>query len=567
MQKNWVFRQPDKQKVSALAQSLNITENLSAILVSRGIETYESAREFFNPKLENLHDPWLMKDMEKAVKRIDQAISNGEKIMLYGDYDVDGTTAVAFLYLFLRDMHDTLTCYIPDRYKEGYGVSEQGIQEAQRQGVKLIITLDCGIRAVQKVHLANSLEMDVIVCDHHLPGETLPEAVAILDPKQPGCDYPYKELSGCGIGFKLAQGIASHFNIPAENYLCYLDLVALSIASDIVPITGENRILAYHGLKKINDDPLPGIKAILETAGLGRKITINELVFWIGPRVNAAGRIGHAKNALNLFITTNPEVREKLAKLLNDQNNIRKSLDSEITEEALKMVAEETDAHQRYSTVVYHPDWHKGVIGIVASRLIENYHRPTIVLCKSGNMLSGSARSVKGFDMHDAIQACSEYLEQFGGHKYAAGLVLKPENFENFKTAFERIVSERSEGLALIPEIAIDTEIEIGEITNSLLNSLNRMAPFGPGNMKPVFASLNVTDSGYAKIVGEHHLKMRIMQNGSYSINAIAFGASAQLSDVRNRSFSVCYYVEENVWQGKKSLQLNVKGIKQDAEI
>lgn len=584
MDKRWLcLKSGDTETVTKLADVLHINEHLANLLVQRGVSTYEEAKTFFRPSLLSLHDPFLMKDMDVAIDRIETAIKNKERILIYGDYDVDGTTAVALVYLFLKGLYADVDFYIPDRYSEGYGISYQGIQYAVDNNCKLVIALDCGIKAIDKVQYAKDQGIDFIICDHHRPGDELPPAVAVLDPKRSDCNYPFKELSGCGVGFKLMQALSSRNSIPFNNILQYLDLVVVSIASDIVPIVGENRILAYYGLRQINKKPRPGLAAILKIASLpdeavlppieevmamdtAKNLTINDLVFTVGPRINAAGRMESGKNSVELLICRSEEEALKLARLINDCNDERRTLDSRTTDEAIQKIQLDKFDVQKKTTVLYSSDWHKGVIGIVASRLTEIYYRPTIVFCKSNDLITGSARSVKDFDIYNAIDACSDLLEHFGGHKYAAGLSLRPENLEAFIKKFEQIVSETIEDDMLIPEVVIDDTLLLTDITSKFYRILKQFAPFGPGNMAPVFRTDNVVDTGYSRIVGKNHLKLSIIQKdvaGSYPISGIAFQQSDHYDLIKDKQpFSICYHIEENTWNGKTTLQLNVKDIK-----
>ncbi|MBN3034720.1 MAG: single-stranded-DNA-specific exonuclease RecJ [Bacteroidales bacterium] len=581
MKKRWVLKgQGDQAQVKALAEALGIDQHLSNLLVQRGIFTYDEAKAFFRPRLEDLHDPFLMKDMEKAVKRIEKAVSDNERILVYGDYDVDGTTAVALVYTFLRNFHDRLDFYIPDRYEEGYGISYKSIDYAAENGFSLVIVLDCGIKAVEKIAYAKSRNIDYIIADHHRPGESLPKAVAVLDPKQPDCPYPYHELSGCGVGFKLIQAYASRNDIPFESLKEYLDLLVVSIASDIVHITGENRILAHFGLHLVNTNPRPGIEAILNCSGITRrngpsaersdsvfskKLTISDLVFLVGPRINAAGRIESARNSVELLVTRDIETARMLAEQINDFNNQRKDLDSHTTQEAMTMIQEDTSFSQSRSTIIYNPNWHKGVIGIVASRLIDYFYRPTIVLTRSNGLITGSARSIKDFDIYDAIDHCSDLLEHFGGHTYAAGLSLKPENLPLFRARFEQYVRDHLEDKMLTPEVEIDTILCLNQISKKFFRILKQFAPFGPGNMIPIFRTDNVVDTGYARIVGKKHIKFEVVHPDirGYPVPAIAFQQSDQLEQMLNsHPFSICYHLEENEWNGQVTLQLNIKDIK-----
>jgi single-stranded-DNA-specific exonuclease len=579
MLKRWVLKpQGDPETVKRLAGELNIDQCLVNLLVQRGTRTFEEARSFFRPSIDDLHDPFLMKDMDKAIDRIGQAIQNGEKILVYGDYDVDGTTAVSLVYLFFRQYSGQIDYYIPDRYTEGYGISIHGIDYAAENGVSLVIALDCGIKAVEKIQHANSKGVDFIICDHHRPGSTLPDACAVLDPKRPDCHYPYKELSGCGIGFKLVQAYARKAGLPFEMLVQYLDLVAVSIASDIVDITGENRILAYFGLNLINSRPRPGLEAVLQYGGIGRtpangmpyftkELTITDLVFLIGPRINAAGRIESGKNSVRLLISDNLEEAKTIGKQIDSYNTERKNLDATATQQALEMIGSNELQRNARSTVIFHPEWHKGVIGIVASRLTETYYRPTIVLTQAGGLITGSARSVKDFDVYDAIDACSDLLEHFGGHKFAAGLSLKPENLDLFRKRFEEAVSDRLKGIELIPEIEVDMEIPLYTINSRFYNILKQFAPFGPGNMSPIFRTDGVIDAEGSRVVGKNHLKLNIahpeIPGGPFA--GIAFQQGEHFLKIGKKiPFNICYNIEENEWNGTRSLQLNIKDIRFD---
>lgn len=568
MEKRWVVKsKADELIVNKLAKELNLDSMLANLLVQRGIKTFEEAKKFFRPSLTELHDPFLMKDMDKAIFRIEEAISKKENILVYGDYDVDGTTAVSLVYTFLKKYHENVDFYIPDRYTEGYGISFQGIDFAKEYNFSLIIALDCGIKANEKVDYANERNIDFIICDHHRPGDILPNAVAILDPKRNDCNYPFDELCGCGVGFKLVQAYAQKNNISFSQLAQYLDLCAISIASDLVPIVGENRILCYHGLEEINKNPRKGIKAILELAAIKKEITINELVFTIGPRINAAGRLETGRNAVKLLISDNHDDSKINGQNINITNTERRSIDVSITAQALGMIEGNIELMNKKTTVLFCPDWHKGVVGIVASRLTEKYYRPTIVLTESNGKATGSARSVKDFDVYDAIEACSDLLEQFGGHKYAAGLTLKLENIEAFQKRFEEVVSATITDNMLIPEIEIDEEINPSEISSKFFRILKQFSPFGPGNMAPIFMSKGLVDKGYVRIVGNNHLKMDIMSNetSGETISTIAFGQAQHFDDVlRKKTFSACYIVEENVFNGNVSLQLNIKDMKME---
>jgi single-stranded-DNA-specific exonuclease len=581
MQKRWVIlERADNEIVMKLSRALNISTLLASLLVQRGVKTFDEARSFFRPKLIQLHDPFLMRDMDKAVYRIERALRNREKILVWGDYDVDGTTAVALVYTFLKSIYKDVGFYIPDRYTEGYGVSKAGVDFAVENNYSLIIALDCGIKAVENITYAYNQSIDFIIVDHHRPGDTLPPAFAILDPKRNDCNYPYKELSGCGLGFKLVQAFSKKNRLPFKRLEKFLDLVVTSIASDIVPITGENRILAYFGLKLMNSNPRPGFTAILhysnirkknefqyveEEYAFNRKLSISDLVFLIGPRINAAGRMESGKNSVELLISKSLEAAIEKAEQINQFNTERRNLDMQVTRDALELLANDP-AHQfKKSTIVYHPDWHKGVLGIVASRLTETYYRPTIILTKSNGFITGSARSVKNFDVYNAIDQCYDLLEHFGGHKYAAGMSIHPDNFEAFKEKFESIVAGTIDDEMLIPEIAIDAKIRLSNISTKFFKVLKQFAPFGPENMAPTFLTENVVDTGYASIVGKNHLKLSVVHPdiSGFPVAGIAFQQGDKLPVVQSgKPFSICYHVEENEWNGHVSLQLNIKDIK-----
>jgi single-stranded-DNA-specific exonuclease len=587
METKWILHQSvDKQQVAEIVKVLNIDENLATLLVQRGITNYEEAKTFFRPSLSQLHDPFLMKDMDKAVERVMRAISEGEKVLVYGDYDVDGTTAVAVVYSYLKPFFKKkkIEFYIPDRYEEGYGISIKGIDYAADNGFKLVIALDCGIKAVERIEYANSRGVDFIICDHHRAGDVIPNAVAVLDAKRPDCHYPYDELSGCGVGFKLITALSMKGLGTIEEVYELLDLLAVSIAADIVPITGENRVLAYFGLKQLNKKPRPGIEAILQHANiyrrdedkvdenenaLTRELTVSDLVFLIGPRINAAGRIAKASDSVRLLIADKKEHAEKLAASINDLNDERREFDNRITEEALGMIADDPQLHDAKSTVVFNERWHRGVIGIVASRLTDYYYRPTIVLTRANGLITGSARSIKSFDIYDAIDNCSDLLEHFGGHKYAAGLSMKPENLPEFRRRFEAYVAEHLIDEDFVPELEVDLKIKLSDITPKFMRILNQFAPFGPGNMAPVFWTDNVVDAGGSRPVGGHkHLKLTVTQVGDAAQGIAPFsGIAFQKGDYFSRihsgePFSICYHLEYNTWQGKTNLQLNVKDIK-----
>ncbi|MDQ3052119.1 MAG: single-stranded-DNA-specific exonuclease RecJ [Bacteroidota bacterium] len=565
MKKKWVIKdRADKEQVADLAKQLNINPILANLLIQRGHDTFEKAREFFRPSLAMLHDPFLMKDMDKAITRVNAAIEKNEKILVFGDYDVDGTTAVALVYTYLKKRYDAVDFYIPDRYKEGYGISNKGIDFAAENNFTLIIALDCGIKSIDKIEYAKSKGVDFIICDHHRPGLTIPDACAVLDPKRPDCNYPFKELSGCGVGFKLIQGYSVSHNLPAEELDDYLDLVAISIAADIVPIIGENRILTYYGLKQLNSCPRPGIKAILDLSGSKGGLTVNDVVFTIAPRINAAGRIESGNQAVELLISECHDDAKFQGEEINKKNTTRKGLNESITREALLLIEGDSDFKNRKSTVLYNPDWHKGVIGIVASKLTDEFYRPTIILTRSNGVASGSARSVKDFDIYNAIESCSDLLDQFGGHMYAAGLTMKEENIAAFKDRFEEIVSSTIEDRMLIREIEIDDVISLDDINNSFFNILKQFAPFGPGNMAPVFKSEEVYDRGDVRVVGNNHLKLSLIQKNHSRkvVDSIAFQLGAHYNRISvNEPFHVCYHVEENNFNGRVNLQLNIKDI------
>jgi single-stranded-DNA-specific exonuclease len=569
MIKQWnIHSDYNKDQAEYLQVNCGVNRIVAALLVQRGINTTDQVQAFFNPELSMLHDPFLMKGMSVAVERITEAISKNERILVYGDYDVDGTTAVALLYGFLVQQTSKVGYYIPDRYKEGYGISTTGIDFAEQTGCTLIIALDCGIKSVDKIEYARQKGIDFIICDHHLPGENLPNAVAVLDPKQSDCEYPYKELSGCAIGFKLAHAFCLTHEIPFSILESSLDLVAISIAADIVPITGENRILARIGLEVLNRKERHGILALIENArpekDKDKAIGIHEIVFVIAPRINAAGRIDHGSKAVRLLVSTNYTEAIQIASEVNQNNSDRRDLDTDITREALEMMRQTEEFALRKSTVLFNDKWHKGVVGIVASRMTEHYYRPTIILTESNGMVVGSARSVKDFDVYTAIEQCGDLLEQFGGHKFAAGLTLKKENFESFSARFEKVVSSSITDDQLIPREEIDLEINFNEISFSLLDSLKKFAPHGPGNMTPVFCTSNVFDTGYAKIVGNNHLKLELYQENNYfnKVNAIAFGMGDFLNFFQQkRPIKICYTLNENFFNNRKTLQLNIRNI------
>jgi len=568
MKKRWVVKDKgDTAVVKQLARALNVSESLANLMVQRNITSAEEAKAFFNPSLDYLHDPFLMKDMNIAVERISDAVKKNERILVYGDYDVDGTTAVALMYSFLKDQYTNVEYYIPDRYKEGYGVSFQGLDYAAQKNCKLVITLDCGIKAVEKVKYARSKGLDVIICDHHYPGEEIPKAIAVLDPKQPFCNYPYKDLSGCGVGFKLIQAYSRVHGIPFSEIYHYLDLVAVSIASDIVPITGENRVLAYFGLKQLNESPRIGLKEIIRESEVTKALTIEDVVFKIGPRINAAGRIESGSKSVDLLVSGDIKLAAGISKEINNFNIERRSIDRIITTEAMRMIAEDQRTVNSRTTVLFNPKWKKGVIGIVASRLIETYYRPTVILTESNGFATGSARSVQGYDLYQAIEACSDLLESFGGHMYAAGLTLKMENIQPFMDRFEKYVHSTITDEQIVPRVFIDTELSFSEIDEDFFNTMNQFQPFGPENMSPVFVSRNIFDTGAGRMVGSscEHLKLDLCQEstGQKSFSAIAFSQANHFEYIKGGNpFDICYSLEMNEFRGNKNLQLNVRDIK-----
>jgi single-stranded-DNA-specific exonuclease len=558
MQKRWKILPANEPSIAKLQADLNINKTLCRILVQRGLADFETSKHFFRPQLSDLHSPWLMKDMDKAVARFIQAIDQKEKILVYGDYDVDGTTSVACMFQFIQSIYTEVDYYIPHRYREGYGVSKAGIDFAKEQGMTLIISLDCGIKSVELITYAKELGIDFIVCDHHLPDTELPPAVAILNAKQIDCNYPYKELCGCGVGFKLATAIAEKLGLPAETYLQYLDLVATAIAADIVPITGENRIMAFYGLKKINENPSPGIKALMELAGVKKHMYITNVVFMIAPRVNAAGRMDDAKKAVQLFIEQDPIKAIEFAKVLQSDNADRKEADSSITEQALEIIAKDASYVNKKTTFVFQSNWHKGVVGIVASRLIEKYYRPTIVLTQNENIVGGSARSVAGFNLYEAIHACREHLLGYGGHFAAAGMSLLPENVAAFAAAFEKVVSETIPGELLTPEIVIDAPIDFTEITPAFYQIILQMEPYGPENMRPVFIAKNVIDSGYSKIVKDAHIRFVLKQNRT-TLTGIGFNMADKFNLIQQtKPLDIVFTIDENEYNGNTTLQIKM---------
>lgn len=558
LEKRWNIVKADEKKVALLQQALNIHPAICQVLVQRNLETFDTAKDFFRPQLAGLHDPWLMKDMDKAVERILLAINNREKILVFGDYDVDGTTAVACMYQFLKKVHSLIDFYIPHRYREGYGVSKAGIDFAEENGFTLIISLDCGIKSAGLIAYAKELGIDFIVCDHHLPDEELPPAIAILNPKQTGCNYPYKELCGCGVGFKLISALAPQFNFGDDDVFEYLDLVATAIAADIVPMTGENRILAYHGLKKANENPNKGIKALMQLSSLSKEMHINNLVFMIAPRVNAAGRMDDARKAVQMFIAETYDEALHYAEMLHSDNTDRKEADNNITEEALAVIEENEGWKKRRSTLVFKPHWHKGVVGIVASRLIEHYYRPTIVLTQSGEYAAGSARSVPGFNLYEAIHACREHLLGYGGHFAAAGMTLELEQVDAFRNKFEEVVSATIDPELLIPEVVIDAEISLKDIRWPFYNILSQMEPFGPENLRPVFITRKVMDTGYSRILKEDHVRFSVRQD-NVTMTGIGFNMAGKFPLLQLKEpVDIVFKIDENEWNGEKSLQLRM---------
>jgi len=563
MQKRWVVKpKNDVKRINKLRDELGVSSIIAELLLNRDISTFEQAKLFFRPSLEHLHDPFLMKDMEQAISRIERAIGNKEKILIYGDYDVDGTTAVSVMYSFFRDFHTGMEYYIPDRYKEGYGISTQGIDYAAENGFTLIIALDCGIKAIEKVEYAKSKGIDFIIGDHHLPGDRLPDAVAVLDPKRQDCPYPYKELSGCGISFKIIQAFIQKNGMDIQLAYQYLDLVAVSIASDIVPITGENRILCHFGLKKLNTNPNCGLQALINlSSNKTGQFSVGDIVFQIGPRINAAGRIEHAKDAVKLLISKSLQEAADYSTTVDDQNNLRKDFDLRITEEALELIDNNEILKTRKSTVLFKKDWHKGVIGIVASRLTEKYYRPTIILTQTNGHIAGSARSVVGFDLYEALSACSDLLDQYGGHKYAAGLTMPLENVLAFQEKFELVVSNSIKPEMLQQEVLLETSIKLQDIDAKFHRLLRQFEPFGPENEAPIFLTEGLVGTGY--IVGSNHIKVSVKQDDSPVFDCIGFGLAEHIDHINaGKKIDICYTIEENHWRGKKNLQLNIKAIR-----
>ncbi len=557
--------EPDLSLVENLKSALNAPDIIARMLVQRGIDTIDKVNAYFNPRVEDLHDPFLMKDMDKAIKRIQLAQEKKEGVLIYGDYDVDGTTSVALAYSFFKDKFDKIDFYIPDRYKEGYGISTQGIDYAKNAGLSLIIALDCGIQSIDKVEYAKSLGIDFIICDHHLPGDSIPNAAAVLDPKREDCDYPFKELAGCGIGLKLAQAYAEVCDLDERSYLQYLDYATLSIASDIVPIEDENRVIAHFGLKIINQQPRTGLKQLIKLAVNKEQLSIGDLVFYIGPRINAAGRMKDAKTAVKMLIAEDEATADRFVSELQTQNEERRLVDQQITKDLKGIVEQHPSLLDRKTLVFYQEDWHKGVVGIAASRAIELYYRPTIILTKgSDNTLVGSARSVRGFDVHAALEKCSEHLIQFGGHMYAAGMTLKLENLGAFREAFESVGAEILTEELLTPKVYYDAELDVNDVNHRFYSIINKMAPFGPANMTPVFYAKGLKDDGTGKVIGKtaEHLKLNI-KRPSGSIPALAFGMADRFSTIKKAdSFEACFQVNENIFRGSRTLQLMLKDIR-----
>ncbi|MCW3805081.1 single-stranded-DNA-specific exonuclease RecJ [Plebeiibacterium marinum] len=568
MEKTWNIKESgDDEKIEHLSNVLNIDRFLSNLLVQRGVETFDEAKAFFRPDFEHLHDPFLMKDMDKAIDRLDTAVENKEKVFVYGDYDVDGTTSVALVFSFLRPFFDNIQFYIPNRYEEGYGISYKGIDHFAEENCSLVIALDCGIKAVEKIEYAKEKGIDFIICDHHTPGDVLPAAAACLDPKRKDCNYPDENLSGCGVGFKFIQAYCKRHKLDYHKVYEYLDLVAVSIASDIVPIVGENRVLAYYGLQKLNTNPCIGLKHIIKVSGMqGREIGISDIVFKIGPRINAAGRIDSGGDAVDLLIAENEEMAGSMSIDIDKCNDTRKGFDRDITQQALDLISSNEKLKNKKTTVLFEPEWHKGVIGIVASRLTEYYYRPTVILTESKGLATGSARSVEGFDLYKAIDHCSDLLENFGGHMYAAGLTLKIENIPEFQRRFEAFVEKNITPDQLIPQIDVDEEIGLRDINEKFFRILKQFRPFGPGNLKPVFVTKRVFDYGTSKKVGkdQDHLKVELIEEKSGSIKqGIGFSMGPDLDNLQTGNpFDVCYTIEENVYNGRSTIQMMLKDMK-----
>jgi len=562
MKKRWNLLPSDPSIVQHLHDVLKIHPIFCQLLSQRGVTTFEEAKQFFRPSLEDLHDPFLMHDMDVAINRLSLAIQQEEKVLIFGDYDVDGTTSVALLFSFLKKYHSELDYYIPDRYKEGYGVSMAGIDYAKQNGVTLIIAVDCGIKAIEKVKYAKEKGIDFIICDHHLPDKELPPAVAILDPKRNDCNYPYDELSGCGIAFKLVQAFIEQHSLDSEQLLEYMDLVAISIACDIVPMLGENRILTFYGLQQLNSTKRLGLISLIEESGRQVPLNINDLVFGLGPMINAVGRLGDAKQAVRLLLSADEKIAKENAKVLNQNNKLRREFDAQIVEEAKLILEKNEKLEDQKSIVLYQPHWHKGIVGIAAARIVESYHRPTIILTESNGLAVGSARSVKGFNIHQAIKSCEDVLENFGGHAHAAGLSMSLERVDFFREKFEKAVRETIDENDLIPEVKISAVLDLKNITPRFWNILKQFAPFGPSNRNPVFATKNVEDTGHSRLLKGDHLKLKIKQSDSDVFNGIAFGQGNFFPKIENQKFHICYTINENTWRGKTELQLNVKNIK-----
>jgi|SRR5665213_473540 len=560
MEKRWKIIEADKTNVESLKNSLSISSPLCNILVQRGIDSFQKAKDYFRPQLSQLHDPFLMKDMEIAVQRILSAIDNQQKILVFGDYDVDGTTSVALMYRFLKKIYseEKIDFYIPHRYKEGYGISKQGIDFAKENNFDLIISLDCGIKSVQLIRYASTLGLDFIVCDHHLPDEELPPAIAILNPKQKDCSYPYKELCGCGVGFKLVMALSQRLGLHENEYLCYLDLVVTAIGADIVPITGENRVLAFYGIERLNTSPCAGIKALIELSKVEKKFSINNVVFIIAPRVNAAGRMDDASKAVRMFIEDDFKKAKEYAEMLHSDNTDRKDADTSITEEALAMIENDPEMISRKTTVLFQSHWHKGVVGIVASRLIETYFRPTVVLTMGESVVGGSARSVPGFNLYEAIHACREYLIGYGGHFAAAGMSMLPENVDAFNKKFEEVVTASIDPLLLIPELIINAEISFKHINQGFYKIVQQMEPYGPENLRPVFITKNITNTPWSKIVKESHIRF-VVKNENVTLSGIGFNLAEKFNLLQlNKPIDLVYTIDENEWNGETNLQIKV---------
>ncbi|MDC0204646.1 single-stranded-DNA-specific exonuclease RecJ [Flavobacteriales bacterium] len=564
MEKYWNILSADKSAVTSLAKVLNVSEIVGRLLVLRGITSFEEAKLFFRPELEHLHDPFLMKDMQKAVNRIEKGIKDNEKILVYGDYDVDGTTSVAMMYLFLKKHNKNIEYYIPCRYNEGYGISFKGIDYAKANNFSLIIALDCGIRAINQIDYANEKNIDFIICDHHTPSNKIPKATAVLNPKQDKCNYPYKELSGCGVGFKLMQAFCMQNEITLSEITEYLDLLTISIGADIVPMTGENRVFSFYGLKQLNTNPRNGIKALMEIANKTSNLSVSDIVFGIAPRINAAGRIEHAKKAVEILVEKDYEKAKSLAASIEENNFTRRELDKKITEEALEMIDK-----TKKSTVVFSKNWHKGVVGIVASRLIETHYKPTIVLSENNGILTGSARSVHDFDLYKTISKCAHLCEKFGGHKYAAGLSIKKDNLDEFIIQFEEVVAKTISKDQLFPKINIDMIIDIEEVNDKLFRILQQFSPFGPKNLYPIFVSTKVVDNGYGKKVGKDQSHLRInIKRIKNSIPGIGFRMADYFDHISSsKEFDICYSIEKNLWKGRENLQVKLRDLKISSKI